>query len=103
MYGCYSILECQNLFPGVRLSIRSFGFIFEQGTDDSWLSQKQFVTTHPGYLNQCLHHRVYFVLSVAHFQWHKKNFFLCHFYQLSLCYLFFYFHCHRTQSASCKA
>ena len=28
MYICYSILECYNLFSGVRLSIRSFCFIW---------------------------------------------------------------------------
>ena len=27
MYSCHSILECSNLFSGVKLSIRSFGFI----------------------------------------------------------------------------
>ena len=27
MYSCYSILECYNLFSGVRLSIRPFYFI----------------------------------------------------------------------------
>ena len=28
MYSCYSILECYNLFSGVKLSIRWFCFIF---------------------------------------------------------------------------
>ena len=27
MYSCHSILECYNLFSGVRLSMRSFCFI----------------------------------------------------------------------------
>ena len=28
MHSCHSILECYNLFSGVDLSIRSFGFIY---------------------------------------------------------------------------
>ena len=28
MYSCHSILECYNLFSGVKLSIRSFCFIY---------------------------------------------------------------------------
>ena len=31
MYGCHSILECYNLFSGVKLSIRSFCFVFVSG------------------------------------------------------------------------
>ena len=69
------------------------------GTEDSWLPQKQFVTTHPGNLNQCSHHRrLYLVPSVVHFQWYEKNFYFvpCHFHQLSLSYRFFDFRCHQT-------
>ena len=29
MCSCHYILECYNLFPGVKLSIRSFRFIIE--------------------------------------------------------------------------
>ena len=29
MYSCHSILECYNLFSGVKLSIRSFCFIIK--------------------------------------------------------------------------
>ena len=31
MYSCDSILECYNLFSGIKLSMRSFCFIYLEG------------------------------------------------------------------------
>ena len=49
MYSCYSILECYNLFSGVKLSTRSFCFI--SVIPNSKL--KDLITKGPDYREPC--------------------------------------------------
>ena len=54
MYSCHSILECYNLFSGVKLSTRSFCFISVDKRDyiDVWII-KITIKTNQSDMNVC--------------------------------------------------